>query len=210
MAHMDEDFEDRLAAALVAGPGKRIEVPGARRAAVLVPIVAGSDPSLIFTLRTGIVGSHRNQISFPGGALERNESPRAAALREAHEEIGLDRHAVRVLGELDTTPTFVSGFVVTPVVGWLKEPPALKPSPAEVAEVLIVPLSGLSEKVRREPGFAHLGRTYPTEAWIWENRVVWGVTAGLVRLLLTRLAVAGLVDPPGEISTSSSAPAATR
>jgi len=210
MTRMDKDFEDRLAATLVATPGKNIEVPGARRAAVLVPIVAGHDPSLIFTLRTGTVGSHRNQISFPGGALETDESPRTAALREAHEEIGLDPRAVRVLGELDTTPTFVSGFVVTPVVGWLEGLPALKRNPAEVAEVLIVPLSGLSEKVRREPGFAHLGRTYPTEGWIWEDQVVWGVTAGLLRSLLTRLAEAGLVDPPGEDSTTWSAPAVTR
>ncbi|HVF52913.1 MAG TPA: CoA pyrophosphatase [Actinomycetota bacterium] len=190
-------FPDRLEHVLRASPLLTPRMEG-RAAAVLVPILQHPVPSLIFTVRTDTLPSHKGQISFPGGSMDDGEDAFAAALREAHEEIGLDPSSVRVLGELQTFPTFVSGFVVTPIVGWIADTPQLEPNPSEVAAVLQVPLGELNEDVRREPGFSHSDRTFPTEAWVWNDNVIWGVTARILRLLLVRLGEAGLVEPPGE------------
>ncbi len=201
------DFERRLHSVLKAHPPRRTPGPGfddavfkgATHAAVLIPIVAVPEPTLIFTVRSEDLPSHKGQISFPGGSIDAiDESPQAGALRETHEEIGLDPAKVRVLGELDSFPTFVSGYVVTPFVGWLDEEPKLEPNPGEVAEILMVPIAELVEDIRREPGFEHAGHTYPTEAWVWNDRVIWGVTARIIRQFLGRLAEAGLTDQPGD------------
>ncbi len=149
-------------------------------------------------MRTDTLPSHKGQISFPGGSLDPGETPVEAALREASEEIGLDAALVRVLGELETFPTYVSGYVVTPIIGWVTEAPSLMPNPAEVAAVLQVPLNDLTDEIRTEPGVDHGGVTYPTEAWVWQGHVIWGVTARVLRDLLTVLGAAGLIEPPQE------------
>ncbi|MDQ3877943.1 MAG: CoA pyrophosphatase [Actinomycetota bacterium] len=195
------DLEQRLKHALAARTPKRQSAEGSRAAAVLIPVVGNPETSLIFTLRTETLRSHSGQISFPGGSLDPGESPVDAALRESCEEIGLDPSLVRMIGELDTFPTFVSGFTVTPFVGWLEEMPPLRPNPHEVAEVLVVPLARLTDDIRAEAGFEHGGRTYPTEAWVWDDHVIWGVTARVVRNFLEVLGEAGLVDPPGATSS---------
>lgn len=196
---MSDDLEGRLAAALSSHRPARLRLEGAREAAVLIPLYPAPEPTVIFTLRTDALSSHRGQISFPGGRVDpADPSFAAAALRETAEELGIDPSVVRILGELDTTPTFVSGYTVTPYVGWLDERPRFDPNPAEVAEVIEVPLEALNETIRRDPGFSHGGRTYPTEAWVWEGHVIWGVTARVVRGLLQVLGRAGLVSPPSE------------
>jgi 8-oxo-dGTP pyrophosphatase MutT (NUDIX family) len=192
------DFVARLQSALETRRPRREEQEGARAAAVLLPIVAEPEPTLIFTVRTEHLPSHKGQISFPGGSVDAADaSAEDAALRETQEEIGLRRTDVRVLGELDTFPTYVSGYLITPVVGWLKRPAPLRPNPTEVAEVLQVPIADLVDDIRSEPGFTHGGRTFPTEAWIWNERVIWGVTARVLRLFLHVLADAGLAARPG-------------
>ena len=173
---------------------------GARRAAVLVAVVGRRDPTLLFTVRTDTVSSHKGQISFPGGSIEDGESARAAALREAQEELGIESRSVRVIGELDHVATFVSGYVVIPVVGWLDELPALSPSPHEVASVLEVPIADLSDEIRAEAGVRHRGRTFPTEAWIWHDNFIWGATSRILRLFLARLADAGGLEPRGRVA----------
>lgn len=179
-----------------------MQLDDARDAAVLIPIIGAPEPTLIFTIRTEHVRSHKGQISFPGGSIDdTDESPVAAALREAEEEIGLEAARVDVLGELDAFPTIVTGFVVTPVIGWLESEPELRPNPAEVAEVLLVPLAQLSEEIRSEPGFSHAQRTYPTEAWVWNGNVIWGVTARIIRSFLSLVSEAGLGPPPGETTS---------
>ena len=183
-------------------PGREIPVHDVRDAAVLIPVVGGNDPQLIFTVRTENLPSHKGQISFPGGSIDPDDrSPEAAALREAEEEIGLDPASVTLLGKLDALHTFVSGYVVTPVVGWLDAYPELRPNPAEVAQVLRVPVSDLVEDIRSEPGFTHAGQTFPTEAWIWNDHVIWGVTARIIRIFLYRLAEAGLAEAPDETTS---------
>ena len=199
---MIDDFRRLLAATLANSEPARVQVDDARDAAVLIPIVAVPEPTLIFTVRTETLSSHKGQISFPGGSIDpADATPKAAALREAQEEIGLDPEAVEILGELDSFPTYVSGFVVHPVVGWLPEAPDLRPNPSEVAEVLHVPLAELNEEIRAEPGFSHREQTYPTEAWVWNDNVIWGVTARIVRSFLSTLAIAGLVPEPGPTSS---------
>lgn len=195
---MSPNFEVRLKQTLQSATPQRVSVSEARTAAVLIPIVGSPEPTLIFTVRTESLPSHKGQISFPGGSLDPGESEVDAALREANEELGIDPEAVRILGELDTFPTFVSGYVITPIVGWIDRMPEISPNPAEVAEVFYVPVSDLAEEIRAEPGFEHGGQTFPTEAWIWNDRVIWGVTARVVRSFLSRLAEAGLGDAPGE------------
>jgi 8-oxo-dGTP pyrophosphatase MutT (NUDIX family) len=191
------DFLAQLTAALEAHKPSRIRQSGAREAAVLIPIVAVPAPTIIFTRRTDSVGSHKGQISFPGGSQDEGDgSMKVTALRETEEEIGLDPSQVQILGELDTFPTFVSGYVVTPYVGWLSREPLLTPNPAEVAELLHVPITDLTNEIRADAGFVHADRTYPTEAWVWNDNVIWGVTARILRQFLDILGEAGLADVP--------------
>jgi 8-oxo-dGTP pyrophosphatase MutT (NUDIX family) len=196
------DFERRLHSVLKAHPPRHVSIEGAKHAAVLIPIVAVPEPTLIFTVRTDTVSSHKGQISFPGGSIDPGDEDAAAGARcEAEEEIGLDPSTVKILGELDSFPTFVSGYVVSPFVGWLDEEPELTRNPGEVAEILMVPVADLAEDIRNEAGFEHAGRTYPTEAWVWNDRVIWGVTARVIRQFLERLAEAGLTEEPGPTSS---------
>lgn len=195
---MPDDFERRLVAALQAHAPRSTTQEGARSAAVLIPVVLGAEPTVIFTRRTDTLPSHKGQISFPGGSIDAGDpSAASAALRETKEEIGLEPSSVRIVGELDTFPTYVTGYVVTPFVGLIDSEPELERNPGEVAEVLHIPLGELDERIRSDPGFSHAGRTYPTEAWVWNDRVIWGVTARIVRFFLELLAGAGLTAPAG-------------
>jgi len=202
MATMHDDFRSKLEAALQAHEPHRMTLEDAHDAAVLIPVVAEPEPTLLFTVRTENVSSHKGQIAFPGGRIDPPDaSIAAAALRENHEELGIEPGAVEVIGELDSFPTFVSGYVVTPVVGWLAREPEITPNPSEVAEVLHVPIGELVEDIRSEAGFTHAERTYPTEAWVWNDHVIWGVTARILRSFLGRLAQAGLTSAPGKTSS---------
>jgi 8-oxo-dGTP pyrophosphatase MutT (NUDIX family) len=202
MRLMTDDFRGKLAAVLAEHPPHRVRMSEARDAAVLIPIVAEPEPTLLFTRRTEHLSSHKGQISFPGGSIdEEDPSAQVASLREAEEEIGVSPDSVEILGELDSVPTFVTGYVIAPFVGWLREEPALDPNPHEVAEVLHVPIGDLTEEIRSEPGFQHGGQTYPTEAWVWRDQVIWGATARVLRIFLERLAEAGLIDPPAETTS---------
>lgn len=170
--------------------------PGAERpertlrpAAVLIPVIAGLDgATVLMTRRADSLASHTGQIAFAGGRLDPGETAVDAALREAFEEVALDPEAVEVLGVGDAYETG-TGFLVTPVVGWLTATPVTRPSPDEVAEVFEAPWDFLMDPAN------HRRDSYDREGqprrWYWaithEERYIWGVTAGIVRALRMRL-----------------------
>ncbi len=153
-----------------------------RPAAVLVPIVAHApEPTVLFTLRTPHLAHHAGQISFPGGHVEADDArPEDAALRETEEEVGLARCHIRVIGRLDRYVTR-TGFDVTPVVGLVTPPFAVAPDATEVADVFEVPLGFLLDPTN------HLldSRTFEGTvrrfyAMRWQERYIWGATAGML------------------------------
>ncbi len=115
-------------------------------AAVLLPLVWWKEGwHLVFTRRTEVVENHKGQVSFPGGGCEVGEStPEQTALREAGEEIGLDPADVRLLGKLNEVLT-ITRYRVTPVVGVMPWPYAIRPEPAEVERVFTIPLDWLAD-----------------------------------------------------------------
>jgi len=160
-----------------------------RPAAVLVALIDREDgPYVLLTRRSDSLASHTGQIAFPGGRLDAGETAVDAALREAWEEVGLDPKLVEVLGLGDPYETG-TGFLVTPVVGWLKSEPVLKPSPAEVAETFEAPWSFLMDPVNHRRDY--YDREGEPRRWFWampyRERYIWGVTAGIVRRLCARL-----------------------
>ena len=158
-------------------------------AAVLVPIVVRPTGfTVLLTQRTHHLRDHPGQISFPGGRAEAtDENPIATALRETQEEIGLSRHCVNVMGCLDVYQT-ATGFLVTPVVGFVQPVFRLKLDPFEVAEVFEVPLTFLLDTSNHQIGeraFRGIQRRF----WVfqYEERFIWGATAGMLMNLCRRL-----------------------
>lgn len=160
-----------------------------RPAAVLVPVIARPEgATVLLTRRSDRLASHTGQIAFPGGRLDPGETAERAALREAWEEVALDPARVEVLGMGDAHET-VTGFMVTPVVGWLAEPPVVTPSPDEVAEVFEAPWDFLMDPANHRRDFydPESGPRRWFWAMPWEERYIWGATAAIVRALRTRL-----------------------
>jgi 8-oxo-dGTP pyrophosphatase MutT (NUDIX family) len=162
----------------------------ATAAAVLVPIVDHpSGLTVIFTQRTAHLKAHSGQVSFPGGRAEpQDPTPEFTALREAQEEIGLAIDRVEVLARMPEYRTR-TGFRVTPVVGLLTPPVALTPDPREVEEVFEVPLAFLLDpKNHRRETRELQGRTVGYYVMRYENRTIWGATAGMLVNLYRHLA----------------------
>lgn len=166
------------------------ETAAVTAAAVLVPIVDHpSGLTVIFTQRTSHLKAHSGQVSFPGGRAEPEDpTPEFTALREAQEEIGLAIERVEVLARLPEYHTR-TGFRVTPVVGLLTPPVDLKPDPREVEEVFEVPLAFvLDPKNHRRETRELQGRTLGYYVLRYEQRVIWGATAGMLVNLYRHLA----------------------
>jgi 8-oxo-dGTP pyrophosphatase MutT (NUDIX family) len=161
--------------------------------AVLVPLFALDDTlHAVFTQRRADLRNHAGQISFPGGRRDPGDPSLAAtALREAHEEIGLDPAAVHLLGALQPTPTIATQFVIYPFVGLLASSQAWTPSAREVDEVFDLSLAELRAGYERRP-ITRRGVTFRTDAYVVEDRVVWGATARILADLYERLDAAQL------------------
>ena len=166
----------------------RAGVKAERPAAVLVPIIDRSEPTVLLTLRTAELASHAGQVAFPGGKIDlADESPVAAAMREAREETGLAPTLIEPIGYLDLYLTF-SGFRILPTVARVKPDFTLVPNPKEVTEVFEVPLKFLmtpanhERKTRDWNGFARDYYAIP-----YQNRYIWGITAGILRNLYERV-----------------------
>jgi 8-oxo-dGTP pyrophosphatase MutT (NUDIX family) len=165
-----------------------MRAPGATDAAVLIPIFGHPEqPGLVFTERRSDLRRHPGEISFPGG---RQDDPAedliTTALREAEEEIGLDPGAVEVIGALPPVGTFATGYKVHPFVGLIPEGLSFRPSPNEVAAILLFQLDEL------RAGFAmrrlvRRGVPIRTPTYVVGEHLIWGATARILRELLERL-----------------------
>ena len=154
----------------------------ATEAAVMLPLVHREGRvQVLLTQRTAHLNDHAGQISFPGGRVEAEDSSReTTALRETEEEIGLPRERVTLIGRLPLYEV-PSGFRITPVVGWIEAPFALRPDPFEVAEIFEVPVEHFlrpAHYLRREYHFRGRHRHYM--AVPYEGRYIWGATAGML------------------------------
>ena len=138
-------LSDRLPPAPQVAPG-----PGDRLAAVLALVVEEPERAIVFTERSASLRRHPGEVSFPGGLSEpEDDSLIDTALREAEEEIGLERTAPLVLGALSPVHTFVSGILVAPFVAVLPVLPPLAPADGEIARVLTVPVASLMAAERK-------------------------------------------------------------
>ncbi len=151
-------------------------------AAVLLLVVnRPGEPTVVFTQRTPHLSAHAGQISLPGGSTDPEDgSPVRTALREAHEELGIEPERVQVLGQLPEYRTS-TGFAVTPIVGWTEPPIEYRPDPHEVADVFEVPLSFLLDAAnhRYESAFFK-GRMRHYWSMPYGERFIWGATAGML------------------------------
>jgi 8-oxo-dGTP pyrophosphatase MutT (NUDIX family) len=156
-----------------------------RPAAVLVPLVNRAEGlQVLLTQRSPDLPDHPGQISFPGGRIEPEDPTIAhAALREATEEIGLPAERVTVLGQLAHYET-VTGYRVTPVVGWVEPPFDVAPDPVEVADVFEVPLAFLLDPANQQRHFRMLGMLR-RDFWAipYGERYIWGATAAMLMIL---------------------------
>ena len=161
------------------------EPTGSRRpAAVLLPLVEGPEPSVVFTKRTDDLPRHAGEISFPGGM--RDDTDRdlmATALRETEEELGLRPADVEILGALAPLETFTTGFTIVPFVGALEADPAFTANPGEIAEVLEFPVSRLLE-AERPMSWHKDGETWWGYVLELDGHTIWGATARILHEFL--------------------------
>ncbi|WP_298159678.1 CoA pyrophosphatase [Brevundimonas sp.] len=200
-------LKDRLVERLTPAGGWRAETravrsdfdlnPGATRwtpgplkpAAVLIPVIADAEGArVLLTRRADSLAKHTGQVAFPGGRLDPGETAVEAALREAREEVDLDPAAVTVLGLSDAYETG-TGYLITPVIGWIDTLPTLTASPAEVAEIFQTPWDFLMDPANHSRD--HLEAPAGVKRWFWamtwNEQYIWGATAGIIRGLRARL-----------------------
>src|SRR4051794_28308953 len=180
-----QNIAARCAAFVRLEPG---ELSGLKRAAVAGALVEAGDGSggtaLLLTLRASGLRAHSSQWALPGGRCDMGETPVMGALRELHEELGLELGPDDVLGQLDDYPTR-SGYLITPVVTWAADSAKLAPNPAEVRSVHRIALTDIEQSEafdfvtipqseRRVIRFRHAGRYIhaPTAALIYQFREV--------------------------------------
>lgn len=156
-----------------------------REAAVLVPIVERPEGlTMMLTQRTDHLDHHPGQISFPGGHIEEDDaSPEDAALREAEEEVGLERTHVEIIGRLDQYVTR-TGFSITPIVGLIDPSHSVSADEFEVADIFEVPLAFLLDaNNHRRDSRIYKGTKREFYAMPFGDYYIWGATAGMIRNL---------------------------
>jgi 8-oxo-dGTP pyrophosphatase MutT (NUDIX family) len=185
-----EALRKRLDAALSRRPRLTLDRSDLVSAAVLVPITDHGGPHVVFTKKTSGVPHHKGQFSFPGGVVETRDGSRVeTALREAWEEIRLPAEAVEVLGLLDDTPTRATNFVITPVVGIVRDPVEFRPDGREIERVIEVPLATLRDPaIFRTEMWERDGEPHPVLFYqVSTDDLVWGATARILSQFLALL-----------------------
>ena len=178
-----------------------------RAAAVLILVIDRPHaPTVLFTQRTAQLTDHAGQISFPGGRVEAHDpSVEHAALRETGEETGVDVTRIALIGSIPRYTTG-TGYLITPVVGWMEPPIDYRPDPTEVEECFEVPLDFLirPENQRLESAM-YKGRMRQYYAIPYGRRYIWGATAGML-VTFTRVlsnARGMLIQPPVKMAADS-------
>jgi len=184
-----------MRARLDSPPPRRRPPNDTRPAAVLVPLyVDAGELWTLLTRRSEDLPHHRGQIAFPGGSLEPGEDVWQAALRETHEEIGIESDRILRLGQLDEAET-PSGFRIVPCVGTVPFPVETRLDPREIDEVFTVPLAALANpQLVEEKKISVDGRERWVRIYHFGSRRIWGLTARILQNLLQRL---GLEEPSG-------------
>ncbi len=180
------DLRSLAALALRSREPRALELAGFERAAILVPLLDAADgPALLFTVRAPHLTRHGGQIAFPGGRVEGDEDELQAALREAHEEVGLVVPPSAIVGQLDDHPS-PFGIVARPLVACVPWPAPLRLDASEVSETFVVSLAALravEPKVEERPGPGGPQRLY---GYAVAGRRIWGLTGNVVKDLLER------------------------
>ena len=164
-------------------------------AAVLVGLIERAHGlQVLLTRRADTLRSHTGQVAFPGGRCDPGETPWETALREAQEEIGLDPSLVDLVGLSTPYRTAGTGFQIMPVVGFVSPDLTLKPNPDEVADIFETPFGFLMDPANHEQRVHEFddGQTRQYYAMTHDDRVIWGVTARVLRALYERLYGAAL------------------
>ena len=159
-----------------------MERPGRPASVLLALLERAMGPTVLFTERAAHLKDHAGQVSLPGGRIAADETPAEAALREAHEEVGLEPAAVEVIGSLDEFLTG-TGFTVVPVVGVVRARDFIAtPDPREVAGVFEVPLGVILDRGAMSAGyFERHGSRLKTYELLFGGRRIWGATAAILR-----------------------------
>jgi 8-oxo-dGTP pyrophosphatase MutT (NUDIX family) len=161
-------------------------------AAVLVPVVLGAAPGILLTKRNAHLNKHGGQVSFPGGRIDAHDADaEAAALREAEEEIALDRTHVEVLGRMADYVTG-TGYRITPVLALLPPGLAFTPAPQEVEAVFELPIDVLLDPAAPKRQRHHVRGVW-REYWVWPHpdHYIWGATAAILVHLAQKLRAMG-------------------
>jgi 8-oxo-dGTP pyrophosphatase MutT (NUDIX family) len=175
---------------LPAEEAAELDVHGRIDAAVLVPLyLDGGELHVVFTRRRADLRRHAGEISFPGGRQDfetGEEDLRETALREAEEEIGLPREAVRLVGALTPTPTIATNYAVYPFVGEIEPGHRWRLNETEVAEVLELSVTDLRAGYARRR-LMRRGVPFRTDVYDVDGNVIWGATARILSDLLERM-----------------------
>jgi 8-oxo-dGTP pyrophosphatase MutT (NUDIX family) len=164
-------------------PAVEIDAPEHRRACVLIPLIRdlAGNWSILFSRRSDQLQAHSGQVAFPGGAVEPDEALKAAAIREAQEEVGIPPQHVELIGRLDDVITH-SGFLVAPFVGLITEPVEYVLQESEVVEVFEVPMNALLDPALPEVRYVSFrGKSYPAYYYPYQGKEIWGLTGRMLK-----------------------------
>lgn len=194
------ELGDWIVPGMVSGPDdqtyRQSLPPDPTPAAVLIPIIERERPTILFTQRASQLRTHGGQVSFPGGRIETGDgTPRAAALREAREEIGLEERRVSIAGYLPDH-VVITGFRITPVVGFVQPGFELALDQIEVQRVFEVPVDYIFDAKnfrRQRRRLIRSGAEVEFCDLPFGEHVIWGATAGML-LTLYRVCVGPFPD----------------